>query len=264
MGTALSGTLRFEQQGPVARLWLDRAERRNAIDHGMWQALAALLLDRRRWADVRVLVLSGSGAHFSAGADLHELAAHLDDRRWMLANQRQVQRAQQALQRLPCPTIAMIRGHCVGGGVGLATACDFRVCDYSARFALAPAKLGLTYSRADSARLVRLVGVAAARRLLFTGVAIDAEEAVRIGLVERCVSPDRLEAEVEQRISELLAVSGQALVAIKATLLEIEGGQYADDARTRRRFADALASADFAEAAAAFRAKRPPRIGGPR
>ena len=177
--------LRLEQQGKVAHLLIDRADKRNAFTMEMWQAMPKLLAQAEANPAARVLILrSADGGAFCAGADIKELLANKDDAPWRSANQAAINKVQHMLARLAMPTIAFVEGDCVGGGCGLALACDMRVATQGARFGITPAKLGLVYPLHDVKLLVDLVGPGQAKRILYTGGLIDAEEARRIGLIE--------------------------------------------------------------------------------
>lgn len=246
-------TLRLDTEGAVARLRIDRAAKRNAFDQAMWELLPVLV--ERAMADpaVRVLVLGAAepGA-FSAGADIAEFAAGARDPAWRAANQAAIARAMETLAAAPKPTIARIEGDCVGGGCGLALACDLRVATSAARFGITPARLGLVYSLHDTKLLVDLVGPAQAKRILFTAALIDAGEAHRIGLV------DMLDADADALAATIAANAPHTLREAKAMVRRILGGQSADDAATRALFAEAFTSADFEEGVSAFLAKRAP------
>jgi enoyl-CoA hydratase/carnithine racemase len=178
--------LRLDHDGPIARLVIDRAEKRNAFTQAMWTQLPLLLEQAKRAPDLKLLVLQAAqpGGAFCAGADIAELLANKDDPAWRAANQAAINRAQHDLARFPLPTIALVEGDAVGGGCGLALACDIRIAAASARFGITPAKLGLVYPLHDVKLLVDLVGPGQAKRLLFSGALLDAAEAHRIGLVE--------------------------------------------------------------------------------
>ena len=133
-------TLRLEKQGAAAHLLIDRAAKRNAFDLGMWQALPRLLAEAAGDPQLRLLVLRAAGpGAFCAGADIAELLANKDDAQWRAANQSAINAAQFELARFPLPTIAFVDGDCVGGGCGLALACDLRVASPRARFGITPA-----------------------------------------------------------------------------------------------------------------------------
>lgn len=244
--------LRLDRQGPVVRLLIDRADKRNAMDQAMWAAVPSLLAEASADPAARVLVLqSAEPGLFCAGADIAEMAPRRADRDWLAANQAAINRAQFELARTALPTIAFIDGDCIGGGCGLALACDIRVASTKARFGVTPARLGLTYPLHDTKLLVDLVGPGQAKRLLFTAGLIDAHEAQRIGLVE-------LEAESAHELAAIIARNSPASHrGNKAFVRRILDGQIADNAETLADFTAAFAGPDFAEGTAAFLEKRP-------
>jgi enoyl-CoA hydratase/carnithine racemase len=246
-------TLRLETHGTQAHLIIDRAAKRNAFNQAMWEALPGLVAQAMADSNVRVVVLhSAEPGIFCAGADIGELSANAANPDWLLANQTAINRAQHDLTRAAKPTIALIDGDCVGGGCGLALACDLRVASARSRFGITPAKLGLVYPLHDTKLLVDLVGPATAKRILFTGTLIDAAEAHRIGLI------DDIADNADALIETMTSVSGDSQRESKAMIRRILDGQVADDDATRTLFADAFSGADFREGVSAFLEKRKP------
>jgi enoyl-CoA hydratase/carnithine racemase len=245
-------SLRLEHDGPIARLAIDRADKRNAFTLAMWEALPRLLEQAAAHPDLRLLVVQAAqpGGAFCAGADIAELLANREDADWRAANQAAINRAQHELTRFPLPTIAYVEGDAVGGGCGLALACDLRIATTTARFGITPAKLGLVYPLHDVKLLVDLVGPGQARRMLFSGALLDAEEAHRIGLVELLAGGPSCIQEA------IVASSRHSTKAIKGFVRRVLDGQVEDDAETLAIFAAAFTSADFAEGTAAFVEKR--------
>lgn len=249
-------SLRLETNGPVAHLLIDRAAKRNALTQAMWEALPGLVDQAMADPSVRVLILRAAvpGA-FCAGADIGEFGEGASDPAWRAANQAAIARAQYVLARAAKPVIAFVEGDCVGGGCGLAIACDLRVATSSARFGITPAKLGLVYSLHDTKLLVDLVGPSQAKRILFTGGLIDAAEALRIGLI------DMIDTDPIALAETIAANSLHSTVQSKAIVRRILDGQADDDAATTALFADAFTKPDFAEGVSAFLSKRPPVFG---
>ena len=248
-------TLHLILERRIAHLVIDRAEKRNALTQAMWEALPALIDQAMINPDVRVMIMRAAqpGA-FSAGADITEFAEGARDPAWRQKNQAAIRRAMESLSLAPKPVIAQVEGDCIGGGCGLALACDFRIAAPAARFGITPAKLGLVYSLHDTKLLVDLVGAAAAKRILFTARLIDAAEALRIGLIDEvsAASGDAAQALAH----DIAAVSPHSVRASKAMIGRILQGQGQDDAATLAQFADAFDGPDFAEGVAAFLGKR--------
>lgn len=246
-------TLHLEIDGAVARILIDRADKRNAFHLAMWQALPRLLDEAEENAGLRVIVLqSAADGVFCAGADIGELLANHKNADWLAANQSAINTAQHRLTRCPKPTIAFIDGDCVGGGCGLAIACDMRVATARARMGITPAKLGLVYPLHDTKLLVDLVGPGQAKRMLFTGALLPAEEALSIGLIEQIADS------AEPLATTIAANSAHSCREVKTFVRAILDGKADDDDATRATFAAAFSGADFAEGVAAFTEKRKP------
>ncbi|MFM6951189.1 MAG: enoyl-CoA hydratase/isomerase family protein [Novosphingobium sp.] len=246
-------TLRLTVGEHVARLFIDRADKRNAFTQAMWEQLPVLVEQAMADPAVRLLTVeSAEPGMFSAGADIAELLANKDDADWRAANQAAINRAQYVLARAEKPVIAYIDGDCVGGGCGIALAADIRIATPRARLGITPAKLGLVYPLHDTKLLVDLVGPGHAKRLLFSGMLLDAQEALRIGLVDEiAASPGHLE--------DLIAANSlHSTRAIKQFVRRILDGQSDEDSATLAVFAEAFTGPDFLEGSSAFVAKRKP------
>lgn len=249
--------LRLEKHGAVARLLIDRPHKLNAFTQAMWEALPGLLADAMADDAVQVVLLqSATPGIFCAGADIAEFAAGALDPEWRGRNQDAIRRAQYELARAEKPVIAVIDGDCIGGGCGLAIACDMRVAAPNARFGITPAKLGLAYSLHDTKLLVDLVGPAQAKRILFTADLFSAAEARRIGLVE--ILEDRPTEAAEALARSMAAVSPHSVRHSKKMVRRILDGQADDDDETHALFGAAFTGPDFQEGVAAFLEKRRP------
>ncbi len=246
--------LTLTTDGAIARLRIDRAAKRNAFTQAMWEALPGLVARAVDDPAVRLLILeSATPGVFCAGADIAELLDKSPDPEWRAANQAAINRAQHELTRATKPAIAFVDGDCVGGGCGLALACDLRVATPRARFGITPAKLGLVYPLHDTKLLVDLVGPSQAKRILFTGQLIGSDEALRIGLIDQIAdSPDAL-------ADAIAAVSPHSTRETKAMIRRVLDGQIDDDV-TRAAFAEAFTLPDFQEGVRAFTEKRKPEF----
>ncbi len=237
----------LERNDDYARLTLDRPEARNAIPATGWIELAeklAIVAQR----DVRMLVVTGAGRTFCAGADLGDLAAMRGDEEAIARFRQEMRAALDGLRALAIPTVAVIEGACFGAGVSLAMACDFRIARNVSEFAITPAKLGIAFPQEDVHRLVTLVGPSQAARLLFTAEVIHGEEARTIGLVEVY---GRRESEL---LDAILANDRQSLLALKqAIALAAEGVR--SDAGQDRRFDALIAGEEMARRLEALRRK---------
>ncbi|MUL41742.1 enoyl-CoA hydratase [Streptomonospora sp. PA3] len=257
----MSDDLQVERSGAVATLTLNRPETRNAIRLEMYRELPGVLRGIDDDPRVKVLVVRGAGTKaFAAGADISEFREVRADAESARSYNEQVAAAEQALEGMAKPTIAMVHGYCVGGGCGLALACDLRFSDTAGKFAITPAKLGLVYSLESTRRLVDLVGPAQAKWVLFSGQRMDAEHALRTGLVDVVTEPDDL---AEQTYSFAELVSGRAQYSVrtaKEIVRRIVAGQRRDDAETTELRNASFDTEDYAEGVRAFLEKRAPEF----
>jgi len=242
--------------GHVATITITNPAKRNAMTPAMWEALPPLLDRLAADAGVRLLLLTGAGGTFCAGADIGALP-DLRDADRDLATQ-----AEQALAAFPKPSVAAIRGYCVGGGVQLAAACDLRVAADTARFGVTPARIGIVYPATALARLVQLIGPAYAKTLLFTADLIDARTAHHYGLIEQPVPDPDLDQRVTALTTTLIARSQLTLQATKEIIGTLTGPAI-DAAAERHRdwLHEALRSGEAAEGISAFLERRPPAFG---
>jgi enoyl-CoA hydratase/carnithine racemase len=255
----MSPHLTVDRQGHVATLTIDRVEKRNAMTAGMWEALPGLLADLAHDAGVRALVVTGAGTSFCAGADISDLLSGTDDTDPMADVRRANLAAQAALRDFPKPTVAMIRGHCIGGGVEIAVACDLRFTDPTGVFGVTPAKVGIVYTPESTRALVDLVGPSTTKYLLFSGELLDAQDALRTGLVDRVVPAEDLDGEVHRLADVLAARSALSQRATKQVVAALTAGGDGQ-AEAARWYRETIASGELAEGVAAFTGRRAPRF----
>ncbi|USQ84558.1 enoyl-CoA hydratase/isomerase family protein [Streptomyces phaeoluteigriseus] len=231
----------------VATVVLHHPAKRNAMTAAMWRALPPLLEKLAADPGVRVLVLTGAGGTFCAGADISTLQGSPDEAQTLAV------RAEEALAAFPGPTVAAVKGHCVGGGAQLAAACDLRFAEEGALFGVTPARLGIVYPSSATRRLVSLVGPATAKYLLFSAELIDTERALRTGLVDEVLPAGELDGRVEEFTRVLVSRSRLTQAAAK---------EFADGRTDRDAYwsAQARGSGDTAEGVAAFLERREPRF----
>jgi methylglutaconyl-CoA hydratase len=234
--------LRLLREGPVARVVLARPEVRNAFDDGLIAELTSVFLDFAQDRETRVVMLSGEGPSFCAGADVGRMARML-----------------RAIDACPLPVIALAHGAAIGGGVGLVAAADIALAAEGTVFSLAEVKLGILPS-VISPYVLRAIGPRQARDLFLTGDRFDAREAFRIGLVHAVVPSDALEAAARRKIESLLS-SGPEAVAVAKRLIEKVSGLDPEEAMplTVATIAERRASAEAKEGLSAFLEKRKPR-----
>lgn len=247
------------RDGHVARLTIDRPDKRNAMTAAMWAGLPGVLADVAVDRDVRVLVVTGAGPSFCAGADISDLLGGPDPDDPMAAVRRDNLAAQAALRDFPKPTVAMVRGHCIGGGVELAACCDLRFADPTAVFGVPPAKVGVVYTPSSTKALIDLVGPAMTKYLLFSGELIDAPTALRAGLVDRLVPAEELDAEVHRFADVLAGRSALSQRSTKQVIAALTAGSDGE-AEVRRWYRETITSGELAEGVSAFAERRSPRF----
>ena len=224
----------------------------------MWAALPDLLADLAKRDDLRALIVTGAGDHFAAGADISEFESLYSTPESATKMSVNIQKACETLSNFPRPTLAMIRGACIGGGCGVALSCDFRFADKTARFAVTPAKLGLVYPFGDIERLIEAVGISHAKDMLFSARMIDAKPAHKMGLVHRVYDVEDLETKTIDYLDMITARSPESLRVMKTMIATYQKGQRGDAPETDTLFRSGFSSKDFAEGYSAFLAKRPP------
>jgi methylglutaconyl-CoA hydratase len=246
----------------VATVTINRPEVRNAFDAALVARLTDVLFELKTRKDVRVVVLTGAGRAFSAGADVNwmrAMAASSEEDN--LEDALRLADLMSLLNALPFPTVARVNGDAYGGGVGLVSCCDIAVASNEARFALSEVRLGLVPA-VISPYVVAAIGERNARRLFLSGEAMSAKLARRVGLVHEIARPTMLDAAVDHQIGMLLKGGPNALREAKELIFMVEGGgASADEAlkrRTARLIAEVRVSAEGQEGLAAFLEKRAP------
>ena len=259
VSSAAAGSLRVSRQGGTVTVVLSRPERHNAINLAMWHAFARLMPVLADDDAVDVVVFRGPpGGPFSAGADITEFQSLRSTPEGAERYGAAMIAGEGAIAAFPKPTVALIEGFAIGGGSQLALACDLRLCEPAARFGITPAKLGIVYGLASTARLVDQIGRAWASWILFTGDLVDADTALRIGLVHEVVALEQLPARVDALTATLSSRARVSLLGAKRLLDKVSAGELTEDDEVRAIYAGSLHSPEYAEGVAAFLAKRPP------
>lgn len=249
----------------IAELRIDNAAKFNAMTLGMWQELASRVAELQNDPAVRVLLLRGEGEKaFVSGADISEFETTRSAETGSAAYDEAVSAAQNALMACPFPVMAAVHGICMGGGLGLALACDLRYCTRDARFRMPAARLGLGYGFDGIARMVRVLGEARVAELFYTARTFDGAEAQRIGLVHSAHDDSAaLDAHVQASVQQ---IAGNAPLTVRLAKRAITLAQtplapeaFAEIARGRQQ---CLQSDDYREGRRAFAEKRAPVFKG--
>lgn len=258
------GRVTLRRTGGVAAITFNSPEKLNAMSLSMWQALGDICTALADDPALRLLTVEGAGDRaFVAGADISEFSETRSSSEKAAAYNAAVSHAETALEHLPVPTLALIRGYCIGGGLGIAMRCDIRLAREDARFALTPAKLGLGYGYDGIAALRRRLSHAVTADLLYSGRRLAADEALAKGICDQVYPAEVFEDACRRYVETLAGNAPLTQRAVKAALLDLDR---AEAARDRAR-ADALVracfdSADYQEGQRAFAEKRAPRFEG--
>jgi enoyl-CoA hydratase/carnithine racemase len=257
----VSDHLLVERQGGVATVVLNKPQSHNAISIGMYRDLPGIMEELDADSSVKVIVLRGAGEKsFASGADISEFEQERSDATKARNYNKFVAAAEQAIEGVTKPTIAMIHGYCIGGGAGLAMACDIRFADDRAKFAVTPAKLGLVYSLESTKRLVDLAGPSRAKWILMSGQQIKADRALQLGLLDEVYTPEEL-GQATYEFAELITTRAQYSVRSAKTMVKkVIEGQVRDDEVTLDIRNSSFDTEDFAEGVRSFLEKRPPRF----
>jgi enoyl-CoA hydratase/carnithine racemase len=207
-----------EDRGPVRHVVLNRPEKRNALSGEVCREIGAALRAAANDPAVRVVVVRGNGPMFSSGMDFTDLGALADAPEHLRAFRREILAAWNLAEEMPKPTIAQIHGGCIGGAMELAIACDLRVMAADAVMGLVETRVGLIPDVGGSSRLPALLGVGRAKEMIMTSKLVGAEEAERIGLVNRVAAAGELDAATEALCGELLACSPTAIGLAKRVI----------------------------------------------
>ena len=257
----MNDTLQFNMlTKTIGEIVINQPEKRNALNADMWARLPIILEQAKNKDELKVLVVRGAGEHFASGADISEFATLYATEDSSAKISKDIAAGMNALANFPLPTIAKIRGACVGGGCGLALCCDIRFADNTSKFAITPAKLGLVYPFDDVQRLIKTVGLPNAKDILFSARLITAKTAKKMGLINFRHKPDDLDSAVTAYVEKIAGLSTQSAQITKKMFAAHSSGQFNDSAKTMKWFLEGFSSDDFKEGYTAFLEKRRPKF----
>ncbi|MDR1647528.1 MAG: enoyl-CoA hydratase/isomerase family protein [Zoogloeaceae bacterium] len=259
--SAPEAKIRFSRNDAVATLMLANPGKLNAIDLAMWRELSRLMAVIDADESIRCVLIQGEGEHFAAGGDLEEFVVARATLEQALVYHEEVAAALNAIRHCVHPTLAMIRGNCIGGGLEIAASCDLRICDASARFGAPINKLGFSMYPGEMAMLLKVCGQATVAEMLLEARILDAEEAARKNIVNRVVAPEALQTEVEAALRRILAGAPRVATWHKQWLRRLAHDTPLSEDEKKSAFAF-LETEDYREGLAAFLEKRKPVFSG--
>lgn len=260
----LTDKLVARKEGGIGWIVFNNPARHNAVSLEMWQSLPAVLTAFADDPDVRAIILRGEGDKaFVAGADISQFKEKRSSPEAVAVYNRAADEAADALRNSPKPTIAMVRGYCIGGGTGIAVSCDIRIAADNARFGVPAAKLGLGYRFAGIKRLADIVGPSFAAEIFYTGRQFTAEEALQMNLINRLVPAAELESYTLDFANTISGNAPLTIASVKRALLEYSKDAEARDlALCQKMVDDCYSSEDYKEGQTAFMEKRKPVFKG--
>ncbi len=260
----MSDQIVVHQDGPVATIVFNRPKMRNAINLAMWSEIARLTEALGKDDGVRAIVYRGAGTEaFASGADISEFEKNRKDLETATAYNAETEVAYRTVRDCPKPTVAMVFGYCMGGAMAIAMACDFRFAAAGSKFGIPAARLSIIYGLDPVHQLVDLVGPAYAKDILYSARVVEAEEALRIGFIQRLVPAAELEAVTYDYLKKVAANAPLSIRGTKAQVQAIfEGVTDAHRARLKQLGIETFTSEDYREGTRAFMEKRSPRFQG--
>jgi len=252
-----------EVEGSIGWMTFNKPSRRNAVSLDMWEAIPEIIDRFEADPAVRVVVLKGAGdVAFVSGADISQFEKARSNPEVNAHYEAMLEEATKRLSECRKPTIAMIRGWCIGGGMAIAVSCDMRIASEGSKFGIPAARLGLGYGWPGVRTLMNLVGPSFTKEIFFTARHFDAQEARMMGLLNRVISADELEGYVRGYAATIADNAPMTMATLKRSVAEIEKGERGDYALVDRMVQECNDSADFIEGRRAFMEKRRPVFQG--
>jgi enoyl-CoA hydratase/carnithine racemase len=258
------GKMLAARRDGVGVVTFNQPQKHNAISVEMWAGLGQILEELAADDGVRVVVLTGAGTRaFVSGADISQFEQQRSNADAQRAYDEQTSVGRRKLSSFPKPTIARIRGYCLGGGLAIAMQTDLRIASSDSQFGIPAAKLGIAYGIEGLRNLVSLVGPANARMIMYTGERFAADEALRMGLINRVVAPEDLETHVFELAQTIASNAPLSIAASRLTINQLQRDAHdRDEAAIARASAACFDSEDYREGRAAFLEKRKPQFKG--
>jgi enoyl-CoA hydratase/carnithine racemase len=260
----MSDHILVERADGIATVTINRPKMRNAVSLAMWTAIGEETQALAKDDSVRAIVFRGAGTDaFASGADISEFKENRKDTETALHYNQQTEIAYRSIRNCPKPTVAMIFGYCMGGAMALAMACDLRFAAEGSKFGIPAARLSIIYGLDPVHQLVDLVGPAYAKDILFSARTVEADEALRIGFIQRLVPAAQLEAHTREYLGK---VANNAPLSIRGTKTQVRAIFEGITDRHRAELAElgleTFNSQDYKEGTSAFLEKRAPRFQG--
>ena len=248
--------------GAVGWLVFSNPARRNAVSVNMWESIPRVLAGYAADPEVRVVALAGDGDKaFVSGADISQFESQRSGPEAVQRYEELAEGAQRMLQEFDKPTVAMIRGYCLGAGLNIANVCDLRIAAEDARFGIPAAKMGLGYRASSMKNLVDTVGAPYAREIMLTARQFSAAEALKMGLVHHVVAVSEISSFTEKLCDDISSNAPLTMRAAKRIIREVSRREY-DAERCRAWVKECFDSADYKEGRKAFMEKRKPVFTG--
>lgn len=251
----------LKKTGEIATIYFNRPEKRNALTYAMWKEIPLLIKDVEEDRNIKVLIIRGADeTSFAAGADISEFQTYRANAEGAKLYNRATHEAERAIATMTKPSIAMVQSYCIGGGLEIALACDFRFSDENGKYGITPAKLGLVYGFTATKQLVDLVGPSRAKYILFSSRILDAHHAQRMGLVDEVFNSEDIVEKTYEFANEICSRAQFVVRSMKEMIGLVTSGQTEENERTEYLREISFDTDDYKEGVQAFLEKRIPKF----